>query len=258
LSTALATGLTDGLYYQHSDKTILLQPDLYWGSPLAADMGAAELAYRYEQCRTGIINVDVRKEGGFKKRFYPTQYGYILYDNNKFYDYSGHFVSLISKKPTWERVNGSIYEIDGFLKPLEDIVTNSVYTIIGNNADCSLFKSACIKAGLDTELNLTGGFFTYTVFAPTNAAINAAGINVNTMSSTDLALFVKRYIIVNRSIFTDGEISGNIKNQNDENLTISGSWENFSVKSASGNPITPISANIQGCNGVLHKINKVF
>ena len=258
LNTDLETGLTEGLYYQHSPKTILLQPDQAWGSPLAQDMDAATLKIRQDMCRTGILNVDVRKDGGFRKRFYPSEFGYILFDNNKFVDYTGHSVSLLKDKPTWERNNGSIYEIDGFLTPLQKADTSkTVYALIQKNPVYSQFKKACIKSGIVTELNLTG-FFTYTIFAPTNDAISGAGINIDAMAPADLLRFVNQYIIANRFIFSDGVYKGNVPDKNGDLVKVNGQWESFSVTGASGKTITPAGMNLQGSNGVVHQINQVF
>ena len=256
--TNLESGLTDGLYYQHSPKTLLVQPDQVWGSPLVDDLETEALDVRYRQCRTGIFNVNVLEDGGLRKRFYPTEFGYILYDNKKFYDYTGKSVSLLSETPGWVRSNGAIFEIDGFLTPMEKTdVTRTVFAIMQNNADCSLFRTACTRAGIVPELNLTG-FFTYTVFVPTNTAIQNAGINVNTMSEPDLIAFVKRHVVGNRYIFSDGVFSGSVQNKNGEYLTVSGDWDSFSVTGLSGIAVKPVTANIQGSNGVVHKINQVF
>ena len=258
LNTNLETGLTDGLYYQHSPKTILLQPDLVWGSPLAEDMEEEALLVRYNQCRTGILNIDTRKDGGFRKRYYPTEFGYVLYENSKFIDYTGNSVSLIKETPTWERSNGAIYEINGFLNPLQKTDTSkTVYALIQKTPVYSQFKKACIKTGIITELNLTG-FFTYTVFAPTNTAILSAGINIDTMLPADLLHFVKSHIIPNRFIFSDGVFKGNVPDKNGDYVSINGEWDSFSVTNASGKTVIPVETNNQGSNGVIHKINQVF
>ncbi len=258
LHTNLAAGLTDGLYYQHSPRTLLVQSDEVWGSPLAEDMEDEELELRYEECRTGMLNIDVREDGGFRKRYYPTEYGYILYDNKQFIDYTGKSVSLISTGPTWERNNGAIYEIDGFLTPLDKMdATKSVFALISNDPEYSLFKKACIKSGVSTELNLTG-FFTYTVFVPTNAAITGAGISVDTMTPAALLEFVNRHIVLNRLIFTDGVFTGNVPDKNGNYMTVGGEWDSFFVTGASGINVSPVTPNKQGCNGVIHKVNQVF
>lgn len=257
-STNLEDGLTDGLYYQHADKTILLQPDTHWGGVPAEDLNADERDLKRKECRTGILNLDVREDGGFRKRFYPTEFGYILFDNNKFFDYTGNSVSLLSTSPVYEKGNGAIFEIDGFLKPLEPLdLTRTVFALISADTQYSQFKSAIVKAGLESELNLMG-FFTYSVFAPTNTAMQAAGINVGTSTAQQMRTFVGKHIIPNRYVFTDGVTQGAlIPNKNGEMVGFSGAWDTFSI-TYSQKTIKPISANLQGSNGVVHKINQTF
>lgn len=256
--TNLESGLTDGLYFQHGSRTILLQPDEQWGFPLAEDMDAATLLIRQNACRTGILNIDVRADGGFRKRFYPTEFGYILYDNSKFIDYTGNTVSLMKSSPTWERGNGAIYEINGFLTPMDKAdLTRTVYALVQKDPELSLFTTACTKSGLVTELNLTG-FFSYTVLAPTNAAIQAAGLQVNTMTVDALKNFVNAHIIPNRYVFSDGVSQGSMPNKAGNYLTVNGQWESFSITNSTGKSIKPVATNLQGCNGVVHKINQVF
>lgn len=256
--TTLEEGLTDWQYYQHAPATVLVQPDEIWGSPSAADLGTKELEYRIKECRTGILNYNVLEDGGFQNRFYPTENGYILYEDNKLYDYTGKYVSIISPNPTWVRKNGGIFEIDGFLTPLEKTdVTRTVFNLIKNNPAYSTFKNACTTAGIESELNLTG-FFTYTVFIPTNTAIQNAGIDIKKMNKEDLLDWVQHFIIPNRFIFSDGTYTGTINNKNGEALTIGGSWDSFYVKSPSGSIVKPVTANIQASNGVVHSIDQIF
>ena len=256
--TDMENGLSDGLLYQHSDKTILLQPDDAWGFPLAEDMDEDALLLRKNQCRTGIFNVNVQKDGGFKRRYYPTEFGYILYENGKFIDYTGKTVSLLKPQPTWERTNGAIYEIDGFLTPMDKLdQTKTVFALVGKDTQISLFKDAIIKAGLNGELSLTG-FFSYTILAPTNTSIQAAGISITTMNANQARAFVSQYIIPNRYVFTDGAFQGSVPDKEGSFLTVSGAWESFTVTNATGKSVKPVSANLQGSNGVIHKINQIF
>ncbi|WP_316767659.1 fasciclin domain-containing protein [Pedobacter frigiditerrae] len=256
--TTLEDGLTDGLLYQHSDKTILVQPDASWGFPLAEDMDVDALALRMQQCRTGILNIDVRKDGGLRRRYYPTEFGYILFENGKFIDYTGKSVSLLKTQSTWERINGSIFEIDGFLTPMNKLdLTRTVYALVEKDTQLSLFKDALIKSGLTGELNLTG-FFTYTILAPPNTAIQAAGISVPAMTADQAKTFVSKYIIPNRYVFTDGVFQGNVPDKAGNFITIAGAWENFKATNVSGKTVSPTTANLQGSNGVVHKINQVF
>ncbi|MEJ5995640.1 fasciclin domain-containing protein [Pedobacter sp. Du54] len=256
--TALEDGLSDGLLYQHSDKTILLQPDASWGFPLVEDMDADALLLRMQQCRTGILNIDVRKDGGLRRRYYPTEFGYILFENGKFTDYTGKSVSLLKTQPTWERANGAIFEIDGFLTPMNKLdLDRTVYALVTKDSQFSLFKDALVKSGLTGELNLTG-FFTYTLFAPTNTAIQAANISVPGMTADEAKTFVSKYIIPNRYVFTDGVFQGDVPDKAGNFLKITGSWENFTITNTAGKSVRPTAANLQGSNGVVHKINQVF
>ncbi|MCH5599829.1 fasciclin domain-containing protein [Niabella ginsengisoli] len=258
LNAGLSEGLYDGQYYQHSPKTVLIQSDDVWGFPLAEDLLDLDRQYRLQQCRAGIFNIDVRADNGFRKRFYPTNFGYILYDNGKFYDYTGNSINLISTVPEWEATNGAIYSVDGFLKPLDKLNdTLTVYNLIKKDPELSLYLSALDRSGIASQLQLTG-FFTYSILAPQNAAITAAGISVATMDATQLRSFVQAYIIPNRYIFTDGDFNGQIANKNGERLSVGGQWESFTVTNSSGKTIQPVTANIQGSNGVIHKVNRVF
>jgi uncharacterized surface protein with fasciclin (FAS1) repeats len=258
LSAGLSEGLFDWQYYQHSPKTVLIQSDEVWGFPLAEDMLEADRLYRVQQCKAGIFNIDVRADGGFRKKFYPTNFGYILYDNGKFFDYTGNSVNLVAPTPEWEASNGAIYGIDGFLKPLDKLNdTITVYNLMKRDPELSLYISALDRSGIASQLQLTG-FFTYSVIAPRNAAITAAGINVATLNATELRSFVQTYIIPNRYIFTDGDFNGQIANKNGELLTVGGQWETFGITNTAGKTVRPVAANTQGSNGVIHKINSVF
>lgn len=256
--TNLNTGLTDGLSFQHPKKTLLVQPDDVWGFPLAADMLPEEREYRLQQCRTGVLNLDIREDGGFRKRFYATDYGHVLYDDGHFYDYTGHSVQLLTSTPVWERINGAIFEIDGFLTPIDkQDMQWSVYSLIKAVPQFSLFADALDRTGMAAQLQLTG-FFTFTVFAPSNAAIQQAGIDLNAMTESELTRFVNRYIIQNRYIFSDGVFNGRIANKNGESMGINGAWETFRISDASGKEIPVVLANAQGNNGVVHQINQLF
>ncbi|WP_257669250.1 fasciclin domain-containing protein [Parapedobacter tibetensis] len=256
--TNLNAGLTDGLSFQHPKKTLLVQSDDVWGFPLASDMLPEDRVYRYEQCRSGVLNLDVREDGGFRKRFYATDFGHVLYDDGRFYDYTGHSVQLLTNSPVWERVNGAIFEIDGFLTPIEKLdVTQTIYTKIFADPEFSLFANAIDRTGLAAQLQLTG-FFTFTIFAPTNSAIQAAGVDLNAMEEEELTQFVNTYIIQNRYIFTDGVFNGQIANKNGSRMGISGAWDSFLISDTSGKVIPVPSGNVQGNNGVVHKINQLF
>ncbi|MCH5686898.1 fasciclin domain-containing protein [Niabella sp. W65] len=257
LNAGLSDGLFDWQYYQHSPKTVLIQSDEVWGFPWQ------RICLTLTGC-TGCSNVKPASlismcvPTGISQKFYPTNFGYILYDAGKFYDYTGNSVNLVSSAPEWEASNGAIYGIDGFLKPLDKLNdTITVYNLMKKDPELSLYISALDRSGIASQLQLTG-FFTYTVIAPRNAAITAAGINVAALNATELRNFVQSYIIPNRYVFTDGDFNGQIANKNGELLTVAGRWENFAVTNTAGKTVKPVASNTQGSNGVIHKINSVF
>ncbi len=254
----LSSGMVDATY-QHSPKTLLVQSDDVWGSPFAQDMDAIAIETRLKECKVGIFNYNVQEDGGFQRRFYPTDYGYILYDNNKFYDYTGHSVNLLTSEPVWEKPTGVIYEIDGFLNPIDRLnVDITVWKKIQADPNLSVFKALAEKALLSGELQLTG-FFTYSVFAPSNAALAAAGVNASTISVAAAKDLVSRHIITNRHLFTDGAFTGQLVNKKGEYLTFSGAWDNFTVQFQNNVGHADLAnSNVQGSNGVVHVINKVL
>lgn len=257
--TSLEAGLTDPEYYQHNARTILLQPDDIWLTQ-APNLDVLDRERRVNECKTGIINMDVRKDGGFRKRYYPTEFGYILFENDGFVDFTGKRAGLIKTAPVWERSNGAIYEINDFLTPVDKLDgTQSIYAKMKANPQLSNFIIALDKSGVGGELSI-GGFVNYTVFAPSNAAITAAGINVNTLTTPQLLTFVNSHVISGRHLFTDGVLQGVIPDKTGRLLTASGEWTTFSIKSPSGMAVKPhvTTRNIQGNNGVVHQIDQVL
>lgn len=262
----LSTG-TDILTYQHGPKTMLVQPDQFWSKPV----GDYSDKYRADTLRfklgAGMINANVKE---FEHRYYSTSYGSILYEDGAFYDYTGHKVELVSASSTWEGSNGAIFEINGFLNPITPLYdTLNIYSYrinemdrLDNEKKYTQFATACeMVPGVVSQLK-QGGYFSYTVFAPTNDAINEAGIDIAKMTLGELEIFVKRQI-VSAKVFSDGAFSdGNITFQNllKENIRFNGKWEGFTVVDPSGEfiTLTPGEANQQANNGVLHGISTVF
>lgn len=248
------TGLTDPLQYKHPVRTILIQPDEIWPK-FVSDYNTQQLDTLVNILYTSIILQNI-KDGKFTNNtYYNTSQGSIFYKDGTFTDYTGNLVNLLSTKSTWEGTNGSIYEIDGFLTPLVASDTNqTLYKMqLEENDDYSLFRSACDITGIAEKLKLVGSF-QYTILAPTNQAMTEAGMT-DIMDLEILREFVQRHIM-RRKIFTDGGYSGVINNMNGELLTISGSWENFTVTDESGQNVNIVldKSNRQANNGVLHCI----
>lgn len=248
------TGLTDPLQYKHPVRTILIQPDEVWPK-FVSDYKDKELDTLVNVLYTSIILQNIQDGAFANNTYYNTSCGSIFYRDGTFTDYSGNTVNLLSKQSTWEGTNGSIYEIDGFLNPLVASDTNqTLYKMqLEGNDDYSVFLSACDMTGIAEKLKLAGSF-QYTILAPTNQAMEDAGM-VDIMDLELLEEFVQRHII-RRKIFTDGGYSGVITNMNGELLTIAGTWENFTVTDESGQHVNIVldKSNRQANNGVLHCI----
>lgn len=262
----LSTG-TDVLTYQHGPKTMLVQPDEYWEKPL--DDYSSD--YRSDTLRfvlgAGMINENVKE---FKRRYYSTSYGSILYEDGGFIDYTGKKVNLVDSEMSWEGSNGAIFEIDDFLNPITPLYDSlDIYSFRINEMDVPLesrkytqFAIACEGVPDLIDQLKQGGYFYYTIFAPTNEAMNAAEIDTGNMTDEEISAFVKRHIILAK-VFTDGTFSdSNITFQNllKETVRFSGSWEGFQVIDPVGNSISIVSGegNKQANNGVLHGISTVL
>ena len=262
----LSTG-TESLTYQHGPKTMLVQPDAYWDKPLDDYSSDYRLDSLRFQLGAGMINENVKE---FKRRFYSTSFGSILYEDGGFIDYTGKKVNLVSDEMTWEGANGAIFEIDGFLNPITPLYDSlDIYSFRINEMNVPIeekkytqFAVACEKVpGLIGDLEL-GGYFYYTVLAPTNDAMTASEVNLEDMTEEEVSEFVKRHIVTAK-VFTDGTFSdGDIIFQNllKETIRFSGAWEGFQAIDPAGNYISILSdeENKQANNGVLHGISTVL
>lgn len=251
--------LTDYMTYQHPPRTLLIQPDEYWEKSVE-DYDSKYLDTLVMQMATGVLNITV-KNGEFEHRFYDGLFGSLKYEDGAFYDYKGNKARLVSTQSTWDGANGSIYNIDNFLEPLSvSDTTKNIYSfLIEKNPDFTAFADVCFKAEIIPDLKQTG-YFSYTVFAPTNQAFNAAGINTATLTKAQAVRLVSNHIINNRKIFTDGMTTGNIGTLAGNMLTFSGAWDSFIVTDLVGKTARVVDkwANKQASNGVFHGISTVL
>ena len=140
----------------------------------------------------------------------------------------------------------------------KETTTNSLETLdakITANAELSLFKAAIAQAKLET---FTKGPGPFTVYAPTNAALNAAGITTTTLPGIDsvalTALVLNHFQSIKRTSFEIPE------GPNAPMASISG-FSNFGYKDKpadkifiNGSRIT--SRDLTTSNGTLHIIDK--
>lgn len=128
-------------------------------------------------------------------------------------------------------------------------LTGLIY--LDKDKDLSKFAQAVQKAAMSAEL--ASATQEFTVFAPTNDAFAASGINVETETADVLAKIVRYHIL--RSKIMSGNLTGTHATHlgADKQITIVGTAISGAVNTA-----TIIETDIVATNGVLHKIDAVL
>ncbi len=142
--------------------------------------------------------------------------------------------------------NGIIHVIDEVLMPpSEDIVEKAISF---TPDEFNTLVSAVVQADLVSTLKSEGPF---TVFAPTDAAFAALGVDLASLSNEDLTNILL-YHVVPASVFSSDLTEGSVQ-------TANGSTVNVSLDGgAKINDSNVIIANVQTTNGVIHVIDKVL
>lgn len=150
------------------------------------------------------------------------------------------------KKADVRALNGVIHIIDKvLLPPTEDIVEKAVSY---NPDEFNTLVQAVIQAELVDVLKSEGPF---TVFAPTDAAFAALGVDLSSLSKDDL-VNILLYHVVPGTFFSTDLTNGDVTTANGETVSIS---LGAGVKVNDSNVII---ANVQTTNGVIHVIDKVL
>jgi transforming growth factor-beta-induced protein len=161
-----------------------------------------------------------------------------------------------------EGSNGVVHVINRTLiPPTQDIVEIVSEFAAGNPAEFSLLAAALTKAGLIETLQGDGPF---TVFAPTDAAFNDAGIDlafINAADPADLVPILTHHVVEpSVKVFSTDLVDGNVPMLNGTNVTVS--VTNLTVQDSAGStpPAGLITSllNVHATNGVIHVINKVL
>ena len=134
-------------------------------------------------------------------------------------------------------------------------VPGTITSIVSNSPDFTILKAAVVKAGLATTLDGAGPF---TVFAPTNDAFMASGINmatINSLSAEALKGILLYHTLGAKVVAKDVPAGPNAKV-----ATVGGS-DIFLTKNDKGvfvNGINVTNADIMASNGVIHTISMVL
>jgi transforming growth factor-beta-induced protein len=142
--------------------------------------------------------------------------------------------------------NGIIHVIDEvLLPPTEDIVEKALSF---NPSEFNTLVSAVIQADLVSTLKSAGPF---TVFAPTDAAFAALGVDLASLSREDLTNILL-YHVVEGSVFSTDLSDGSVP-------TANGSFINVELgPGVKINDSNVVIANVQTTNGVIHVIDQVL
>ncbi|CAN5517868.1 hypothetical protein BH23BAC1_BH23BAC1_15170 [soil metagenome] len=143
--------------------------------------------------------------------------------------------------------NGVIHVIDQVLLPQGTIIDVAV-----SNPDFSILVAALQKAGLVEALEGEGP---YTVFAPTNAAFEAAGItSLDDLTAEQLTPILLYHVLGSRKEAADLESGAEATLNEDADLYVSVTDGGVYIN---GNTIVT-TADVQGSNGVIHVIDMVL
>jgi len=149
-----------------------------------------------------------------------------------------------------EATNGVVHVID------EVILPPTVVDLAIQNANFSILVEAVVKAGLVEALSAEGPF---TVFAPTNAAFEAAfeALNIKGLEdlSADALIPILTYHVVADNVLASEVTSGMVPTLNtDSNISISVTEQGVVLD----NTANVIATDVQGSNGVIHVIDNVI
>jgi uncharacterized surface protein with fasciclin (FAS1) repeats len=201
-----------------------------------------------------VLGAKVEASGVPASDTVKTLLGLNLYASN---NANGVFVNGIKvKSANVAASNGVIHVIEKVLIP----PTQTIAGIAAGNPDFSFLVAAVVKAGLLDAISKPGK---YTVFAPTNAAFNAAGFNsvadINN-ASTDLITTVVKYHVLATNVFASDLTAGATP------ATIQGGTLTVGLTPAANVKVTGsaqaassvTTANIVATNGVVHVVDKVI
>ncbi len=174
--------------------------------------------------------------------------------NNQFY-VNGGLISSADKALT----NGRIHVVDKFLVP--PIFRGNIQAIIRSTGQHTLFESALTKAGAWAQF-ATASIFT--VMAPTDAAMNAAGFSATYIAATSAAVLLPQlryHFFLNTRLFTNDLAADptTIATAAGPSTSLTTSVNGSKVRGKNNTAALSITASdILGTNGVVHIIDGVL
>jgi transforming growth factor-beta-induced protein len=168
---------------------------------------------------------------------------------------NGNMQSIPIQTKNINTLNGVVHIINQVLLPGDAIASKTVTELVVASPDLSLLRAAVVRTGL-AEALATGNL---TVFAPTNAAFQAAGFaDENAINNADVN--VLRRILLYHVIGMDRYFTNIIPERLVGLSTLQGE-QVYVVREQRGifvNGISVIQTNVKATNGVIHLINRVL
>ncbi len=136
----------------------------------------------------------------------------------------------------------------------------TIAEVVAGDEQFTILLEALELANLDVTLDGTGPF---TVFAPTNAAFTAAGINLSTISQADLQE-VLLYHVIGGAALQSTDLAEGQTYATTAATTGPGNTQLSALIERSGNSVTVngnsnvTEANVVTSNGVIHVVNRVL
>ncbi len=186
-----------------------------------------------------------------------TQSGIAIFNggfNNSFF-VNGGLINSYDNKVN----NGIIHVVNKFLIP--PVLRGNIQAIIRSTGQHTLFESALTKAGAWTPFASASIF---TVMAPTDAAMNAAGFNAAYITATSASVLLAQmryHFFLNTRLFTNDFAADptTIATAAGPSTSLTTSSNGTMVKGKNNpTPISITNSDILGTNGVVHIINGVL
>jgi uncharacterized surface protein with fasciclin (FAS1) repeats len=155
--------------------------------------------------------------------------------------------------------NGTIHVIDNVLLP----PSGNIVQVAQGNTNLTYLVAAVLRAGsTNAQLIPTLSNTTITVFAPTNAAFQAAGFAsiaaINAADPATLAAVLLNHVVVDR-VFSANLVAGNVPAAGGKPLAITlGSGVQVRGAGNGTNNANVTAANIVATNGVVHVVDRVL
>lgn len=152
--------------------------------------------------------------------------------------------------------NGVLHTLDTVLLP------PTVPQFLSSTTQLSLFSAAVsrasstVQAYLDPQVLALGRAIT--VFAPTNAAMTAAGLDPSTMSQSAIDALVQQHVVRSQLLSADFSSTGSAVATYFQPITVTRGTSGTYVRDPTGSVSTVTDVDIRALNGAVHLIDTVL